>query len=210
MSGIPRELARQVWRMLEPRFRPIQNMISRGIVRLVDDTGGTQRVQVECNLGELPQSAGAEHTEAPLPYGFFSVPLPGARAVLIFPNGDRSHPITISIADPRHRARNGQPGEAGLRTDEGDEIRLARSHKIQLSTTGTVELGAAGASHGVIKGDTRNTAEQTFLTALNTYITAIAAVADPSGTATPTLTAAIATFKTAVANAVSSKVKIDS
>jgi phage baseplate assembly protein V len=210
MAGIDRALARQVWKMIEPQAKRIANTISRGVVRLVNDTGGTQRVQLECNLGELPQSQGGEHTEAPMPYGFFSVPLPGAHGVVIFPGGDRQHPITIMIADPRYRARNGQPGEVGLRTDEGDEIRLARSHTIQLKTTGTLELGAAGATHGVIKGDTRNTAEQTFLDALQAYITAIKPIADPLNAATPTITAAITAFKTAIAAAISSKVKIDS
>jgi phage baseplate assembly protein V len=208
MQGIPRDLARQVWKMIEPRLRPIQNVISRGVVTLVDDSGRTQRVQVECNLGELPQSSGSEHTERPLPYGFFSVPLPGAHAVIIFPGGDRSHPITISIADPRHRPRNGQPGEVGLRTDEGDEIRLARSHKIQMSTSGVVELGGAGATHGVIKGDTRDTAEQTFLTALNTFVGAVAAL---PGMSSPSATfqTAITAFKSAITAAISSKIKID-
>lgn len=206
--GIDVETLRQLRFLLESLNARVLNLIGRGSVQLVDDSKGMQRVQVLGNLNEVTDGAGGAGAEHFQPYGFFSVPLPGARSVQLFLNGDRGHPIVIVIADPRHRAVDGEPGEAGLRTDEGDEIRLARSHTIQISTTGTLELGAAGASHGVIKGDARNTAEQTFLTALGVFVSAVGGLPGMSGPAA-TFNTAIGNFATAAAAAVSSKIKID-
>lgn len=199
-----RDTLDQLKHVLRPHATRIANMVARAVVQLVDDGTKLQLVQIGV-LADETIDAGEHHQ----PYGFSSVPLPGAEAVVVFPAGDRAHPLVVAVSDRRHRPVGGQGGEVVLYTDEGDQIRLGRGHVISLATSGTVRLGSASASQGAIRGTQRNTAEQTFLTALNSYATAIQAVSDPTNAATPTFTTAITTFSNAVAAAVSAKVKLE-
>lgn len=201
---IARDVLAQVTQLLRPIRVALANSIARAVVQLVDDAKKQQMAQVGVLEGEDVDDA--EHFQ---PYGFSSVPLPGAEAIVLFPGGDRGHPLVPVVSDRRYRPTSGQAGEVVLYTDEGDKIRLGRGHVISLSTTGQVKLGSTSASSGVIKGGQRDTAEQTFLTALNTYVGAIQGIADPTGTATAAMTAAISAFKTAVTAAISTKVKVE-
>lgn len=202
--GIDRGTLDQLRHLLRPLVTQLRNMVARGVVQLVDDGKKLQMMQVGVLAEETIDDA--EHHQ---PYGFASVPLAGAEAVLVFQSGDRGHPLAIAVSDRRYRPTGGEAGEVCMYTDEGDIIRLGRGHIISLATSGEVRLGSDGASDGAIKGTQRNTAEQTFLDALATYVLAIKAVADPANVATPAMTSAIATFKTAAAAAVSSKVKVE-
>jgi phage baseplate assembly protein V len=202
--AVSRELIDQLRHLLRPIANRVVNTVARGVVSLVDDSKRMQLVQLGVLAGETVD--GAEHFQ---PYGFFAIPLPGAEHVTLFPNGDRSHPITVVIADRRHRPLDGEPGEAGLATDEGDEIRLARGNVIVLDTSGEVKLGSPSASDGAIKGTQRNTAEQVFLTAMSAFATAIVDVTGIPAPAKATFIAAINAFKTAAGNAVSTKIKLE-
>lgn len=202
--GLDRETLSQLRHLVRPLFTRIANIAARGVIQLVDDATRLQLLQVGVLAEETVDSA--EHHQ---PYGFSSVPLAGAEAMLMFPNGDRSHALVISASDRRYRPTGGQDGEVCMYTDEGDVIRLGRGHVISLITSGQVKLGSASATDGAIKGTQRNTAEQTFLTALATYIGAIQAIADPSGVPTTTFATAIGTFASAIAAAVSTKVTLE-
>lgn len=120
-------------------------MVARGVVQLVNDATQMQLLQIGVLAGEDIEGdgKGAEHFQ---PYGFSSVPLAGAEAVAVFPNGDRGHPLVVVVDDRRHRPTSGQSGEVCLYTDEGDVIRLGRGHVISLETSGEVRLGSASAS----------------------------------------------------------------
>lgn len=168
MPGIDRETLRQVRYMMRPLEQRIANAVSRGVVTLVNDSESVQRLQIKANLEEVIEGdGGSEHLQ---PYGFFSVPLPGAQAIVVFPNGDRGHPITIVCADGRYRPKSGQGGEVGLRTDEGDEIRLGRGHVVTI-TSSTVKLGSSAAAGDVVV-QSALTGTQGFMAALDTAITA--------------------------------------
>lgn len=201
---ISREILDQLRHVLRPMANRIASTVARGVVQLVNNSTKMQLVQLGVTVGETID--GAEHFQ---PYGFFSVPFAGAEAVALFPNGDRSHPLVVVVADRRYRPTDGDPGEVGLATDEGDEIRLARGHAIQLSTSGHVQLGSATASEGAIKGTSRNTAEQTFLTAMNTFVAAVVAGTGAPAPAIAAFQLAIAAFKSAAGGAVSTKVKLE-
>ena len=204
---ISREMLDQLRHVLRPMANRIANTVARGTVRLVNNAKKMQLVQLEVLEGEIVEgAAGAESFQ---PYGFFSWPFAGAEAVVVFPNGNREHPLVVVVADRRYRPTDGEPGEVGLATDEGDEIRLARGHAIQLSTSGQVQLGSATASEGAIKGTSRNTAEQAFLTAMNTFIAAVVPTTGAPALAITAFQAAIAAFKAAAGGAVSTKVKLE-
>lgn len=208
---IDRKLLQQLQHhLLRPIENRLRNLAGRAVVKLVADAKKLQLVQLEAleaiEDGDPEVVPDAEHHQA---YGFSSVPHEGAEAILLFPNGDRGHPIAVAVSDRRYRPTGGQAGEVFLYTDEGDKIRMGRGHVISIETSGTLKLGSSSASEGAIKGTSRNTAEQTFLTALAAYANAIKTIADPSNTATPVLAAAITAFASAIAAAVSVKVKLE-
>jgi phage baseplate assembly protein V len=138
------DVLRQMRALLRPLQMRIANLAARAVVQLVNDALKLQTVQLGVLAGEDIDDA--EHFQA---YGFSSVPLAGAEAVVLFPGGDRGHPLVVAVADRRHRPTDGQPGEVVMYSDEGDQIRLARGNVIALSTTGEVRLGSTGASDPV-------------------------------------------------------------
>lgn len=202
--GIDRETISQLRHLLRPIANRVANVIARGVVQRVDDARKLQLVQI----GALPDETidSGEHHQ---PYGFSSVPLPGAETVCAFPDGDRGHPLVVAISDRRHRPTGGQAGEVVMYTDEGDTVRLGRGHVISLATTGQVRLGSSSASQAAIKGTQRNTAEQAFLTALDVFVAAVVDTTGAPSAAKVTFKAAIASFKSAAAGALSAKVTLE-
>src|SRR5262249_5273959 len=122
---VRREILGQLEYLLRPIKTRIQNAIARAVVQLVADGTKLQTAQIGILPGE--DRDGCERFQQ---YGFTSIPLPGAEAVVLFPNGDRGHPLVVAVDDRRYRPMGGQGGEVVLYTDEGDEIRLGRGHII--------------------------------------------------------------------------------
>jgi len=119
-------------------------MLSRAVLRAIDDAGGFQLIQVGIRQGELRD--GVEHFQ---PYGFAFRPHAGAQAVVAYLGGCGNHPVALVVADPRHRLRDLETGEVALYTDEGDTIVLRRDRRIEVTagaqvtvTAPTVELAA--------------------------------------------------------------------
>lgn len=83
-------------RALAPILTKIRLLCSRALIRLTDDPDNLIRLQVERLAGEV--SDGVEQ------FGLFGVtsrPMPGAEAIVVSVNGDRSHPVVIATADRR-------------------------------------------------------------------------------------------------------------
>lgn len=146
---ISRDILSNVSRLMRPLRTRIANTIARAIVNLVDDSGRLQILQLSALQLDNTSREVIEDGEHFQPYGFFSIPQPGAEAVIIFPNGDRGHPLVVAVTDRRYRPTGGEGGEAGLYTDEGDEIRLARGHLVVVTTSGEIRLGSAAAADPV-------------------------------------------------------------
>jgi phage baseplate assembly protein V len=146
---VKREDLRQLSRWLRPLRQRVANMVARGVVQLVNDGKKQQLVQVGALEGEDIEGAGegAEHFH---PYGLSSIPKDGAECVVVFPNGDRGHPLVVAVSDRRYRPTGGQAGEVCMYTDEGDVIRLGRGHIVSVETEGEVRLGSAAASGDVV------------------------------------------------------------
>jgi phage baseplate assembly protein V len=138
-------------KMLERATRPLRQrlggLVARGIVRLVNQTPGVQLLQVGLLAGETRD--GVEHVQ---PYGYTSNPLPGAEpAVVLFPQGDRSHGIAIVVGDRLYRLRPLQSGEVAIYDDQGQKVYLKRNGieiattlNVTVQATGNVELNAGG------------------------------------------------------------------
>lgn len=203
--GIDRDTLDQVARLLRPLVARVANTVARGVVELVGDAGDGQTLQISVLDGEIIDDA--EHVQ---PYGLSSVPLVGAECAVIFPGGDRGHPLVVSVADRRHRPAGAEPGTVTLYSSAGSKVTLLPGGDIEVQPGpgGELRLGAA-ATDGAIRGTERNSAEQTFLTALDVFVTA---VVDTTGVPTAAKTAfkaAIAAFKSAAAAAVSSTVRLE-
>jgi len=112
---------RDIAAALGPLARRINNMIARGVVRASNAAGSMQNLQLGLLAGEDKDDV--EHFEA---YGFTSRPKPGAEHVSVFLDGDRSHGITIVVADRRYRLKGLAEGEAALYDDQGQKVHLTR------------------------------------------------------------------------------------
>jgi phage baseplate assembly protein V len=70
-------------------------------------------------------------------YGFVSVPLAGADAVILPMGGRSAHGVVVAVDDARHRLADLQAGEVALYTDEnarngGHRLALKRDQKLEL------------------------------------------------------------------------------
>ena len=142
--GIPRDLIAQIDKAIGRALRNrMANLAARGVVQLVSAAGKLQKLQVGVLKDEDIDDA--EHFE---PYGFTSVPLGGAEAALIFPNGDRSHPIAIAVTDRRYRPGGGQPGEVTVYNFTGAKITFTKDGNIIATPApgGKVKIGSAAAA----------------------------------------------------------------
>lgn len=104
-------LIRVVERLIAPLRRRVMLMVGRGVVRLVDDRLGRQRVQIEALSGEI-----LDDVERCQEYGFTSCPPPGSDAIVLALGGMRQHPVAVSVESPEHRAARGGMGEVVLYT----------------------------------------------------------------------------------------------
>lgn len=130
--AIARDMLRDLGHLLRPLHARIARMMARAVVQLVADGAKLQTLQV----GALP-GEDLDDCERFQEYGFTSVPLPGAEAVVIFPNGDRGHPLVVAVDDRRYRPTGGEPGEVVVYNHAGAVVRL--------KPDGTVEIGGGGA-----------------------------------------------------------------
>ncbi|MBL4763526.1 MAG: phage baseplate assembly protein [Gammaproteobacteria bacterium] len=127
---------REFLKLLQPIQRKIQQVVSRGVVRLVDDALKMQGMQLTLMADETLD--GVERFQN---YGYTSVPLPGAEAITLSVNGHRSHSVVIVVDDKRYRLKGLAGGEVALYDDQGQKIHLKRD-KILIETPLDFELRA--------------------------------------------------------------------
>lgn len=125
---LDRRALEQLRHLLRPIAVRVANTAARAEVQLVDDSAKGQLLQLVVLDGEVID--GAEHVQ---PYGFSSVPLAGAdTAAVIFPNGDRGHPLVVAVADRRHRPTGGDPGDVTMYHHTGARITMTQDGDIEV------------------------------------------------------------------------------
>lgn len=124
---IDREL-RYLQSLLRPLATRVANVVARGVVQLVNDEKKLQLLQLGVLAGET--IGNGEHFQ---PYGFTSVPLAGSEMVVLFPNGDRSHPLVVATSDRRYRPTGGTGGEVTMYHWKGATIRMLDSGDIAIA-----------------------------------------------------------------------------
>ncbi len=114
---------------------------------LVDDSKKLQVLQLGALADETLESA--EHHQ---PYGFSAVPVPGAEAVVVFPGGDRSHPLVVAVSDRRYRPTGGVAGEVTLYNKFNARVILKADGTIEAkSSSGTAVSLATKADIDALK-----------------------------------------------------------
>ncbi|MEQ8605191.1 MAG: phage baseplate assembly protein V [Marivibrio sp.] len=135
------KLSRQLARLLEPLRRRIALLFGRGVITMVDDQGGIQRVQIQALAGET-----LDRVERFQEYGLTSRPLSGAMAVFASIAGVRSHSIVLGVEDRRYRLKGMTGGEVALYDDQGQVVYLTRDGirveglNLLLATEGVLRL----------------------------------------------------------------------
>jgi len=145
---IDRETLRQLGHILRPIVTRVQNLAARAIVTLVKDTEALQELQMTVLAGEEVDDA-----ERFQEYGFTSVPIEGAEAVIVFPNGDRSHPLVVAVDDRRYRPVGLERGEVAIYHKDGAIIKLNKDGDIELTPKSGRNIILAGSDRPVLVPD---------------------------------------------------------
>ena len=136
-------------------IRPLQNkiflLLGRAILKAIDNSEGTQKIQVIALSGET--ITGMERFQE---YGFETYPFTEAEVAAIFLNGNRSHGIALCVHDRRYRPKDLVEGEVAVYTDEDvttpfrmqmkrNRIHFRRSDKedIDIDTSKTEDIGTS-------------------------------------------------------------------
>ncbi len=127
-----------VTRLLAPLRNRIANMVARAVVQLVADGGKLQALQLVVGADETRD--GCERFQE---YGFTSMPLAGAEAVVLFVGGRRDHGLVVAVDDRRHRMAGLEAGEVALYTNAGQSIVLKADGSIEIGG-GTMQPAALG------------------------------------------------------------------
>jgi phage baseplate assembly protein V len=147
--GLDRETLKQIRELIRPLSTRIANGAARAVVELTDDGPKLQLLQVGVLAGETLDDA--EHFQ---PYGFSSVPLGGAEAVVVFPNGDRAHPLVVVVSDRRYRPVGGEPGEVTVYNHTGAKVTITKDGDIKIQAAAGREVlvdDGAGGTEPLVK-----------------------------------------------------------
>lgn len=133
-------------RLLAPLRTRLANVVARAVVQLVHDGGHLQVAQLGVLAGETRE--GCERFQE---YGFTSVPLPGAEAVVVFVGGRRDHGLVVAVDDRRYRPTGLEPGEVCLYSQHGQRITLKKDGAIELEPASGKSIVLAGGAAAVAR-----------------------------------------------------------
>ena len=100
-------------RLIAPITRKIFLLLGRGILQAIDNSEGTQKIQITALDGET-----ISDMERFQEYGFETYPLSNSEVLSVFFNGNRDHGIAICVHDRRYRPKDLTEGEIVMYTDE--------------------------------------------------------------------------------------------
>jgi len=130
---ITQSLLDQIRHIIKPLQTRVANSIARAVIQNVSDSTKMQMLQLGVLEGET-----VDDCERFQEYGFNSVPLTGAEAVVIFPNGDRGHPLVVAVDDRRYRPTDLESGQSALYDTTGTRVLMADDGTVLVGTSGGV------------------------------------------------------------------------
>lgn len=126
--AVGRDLLQQLSHLLRPLRVQLHNLVARAVVQVVNDSAKLQSVQLGVLDGE-----DIDDGERFQQYGFTSVPMPGAEAVVVFPAGDRGHPLVVAVDDRRYRLTGLTGGEVAIYHKDGAKVLLKDGGDIEIT-----------------------------------------------------------------------------
>lgn len=153
-----RDIVKIVTKVTDPMKRRISLMVGRAVLSAAaDDSKTLQILQVDALSDET-----LSDLERFQNYGFTSVPLEGAEAVVVFPQGNRDHGLVIAVDDRRYRLKGMLPGDVAMYSKTpGRFIKIREiDGKLTIETDGEMHLHAPKielgllAAEAIIKGET--------------------------------------------------------
>jgi len=120
-------MMRTLNKVLKPLRRKVRQLVSRGVVTLIDPNQLMQVLQVELLKGEVLDDV--EHFES---YGYTAHAPADSEVLTASLNGQRSHTVAIAVANRVFRLKGLAKGEVALYTDEGDVIHFKRGNHIYI------------------------------------------------------------------------------
>jgi phage baseplate assembly protein V len=121
-------IRRAVREMVKPLATQVANLVSRAVVSRVNDGAKLQEVQVGLLADET-----RDNIERFQQYGFTSVPLEGAEAVVLFVGGRRDHGLAVAVDDRRYRLKDLEPGEVALYHKDGASVVLRADGSVEVT-----------------------------------------------------------------------------
>lgn len=141
-------MVRAFSKLIQPYARRILQMIGRGAVRQVDDTGALQTLQV--TLLDGTQDALERFQE----YGLAGNPPAGAEAVRLSVHGSPDHSLVIAVEHRRFRMKGLKSGEVALYDDQGQVVHLTRDgievKSTKKVTIDSIEINLGGERNGLL------------------------------------------------------------
>lgn len=107
---------------IEGIYRRVLMLVGRGKVTTGNDSGSTQRLQVQLSPIEV-----RDNTPRLAEYGFTSFPPNGSDAVVIFLGGDRSAGVIVATGNQAARLKPLTVGEVAIHDDQGQFVYLTRA-----------------------------------------------------------------------------------
>lgn len=123
--------------LIVPLRNQVANTVSRAVVNLVNNAASMQQVQVDA----VETIEDVEHFQ---PYGYSSVPAPGAEAVIVCSGGDRAQAMAVVVTDQGARPTDQVEGEVAVFHRDG--------HRINLRANGDIEI-QCGAGQKIFLND---------------------------------------------------------
>lgn len=124
-------------KLLGPYARRLGNLVGRGVVSAVKSTSKMQTLQLRLMADEAKDNV--EHFE---PFGFTSKPLAGAEHLTLFLDGDRSHGVTVVVADRRYRLTTLADGEVALHDAYGNKVHLKADGTLDVIAAAKVQISS--------------------------------------------------------------------
>jgi len=145
-------------KMMAPWARRLRLLVTRGVVKSVDDSKGLQALQISGLSGEL-----LDAIQRLQQYGFTCHPHPGADTINLSVGASRSHTVVIAVDDRRYRLQLAE-GEVAMYDDQGQAIKLLRSgivieapkgaiHNGDMAINGNVDISGTLTVAGVVVND---------------------------------------------------------
>lgn len=128
---------REVAILLRPVKTRLDNVLARGVLKLLDDSKKVQIAQALVGKEET-----RDELERLQEYGFTSVPQDGAELVIGFVGGRRDHGVVLKCDDRRYRVTGLQKGEVAVYTDQGDKVVFKRGGTIEFTASTKVQINA--------------------------------------------------------------------